>query len=174
MADVFVDCEWTSDNKTRVIGAYSPGQGRFQLCDKDLTRKRAHYKFSRFLSRCCKRSSSRDIFLFSHNGVDILRIEKLCRSNLKKDYYCINTVKAFKQLARFRKAGLLHLEEHFGLPRIHDKMHVFDVDRYWFVDPKQVLDYNWEDCHKVWRLVNILKTDYQVTRSDFKSISMSP
>jgi len=71
------------------------------------------------------------------------------------------------------EAGLPHLEKHFGLPRIHDKMHVFEVDRYWFVDPQKVLDYNWEDCLKVWWLVNILKTEYQVTRSDFKSIRMS-
>jgi hypothetical protein len=174
VGDIFVDCEWTSDNKTRVIGAYSPGQGRFQLYGKNLIRKCAHYEFSRFLNHCSKRCSSRDILLFSHHGVDISRIEKVCGLKLRTYYYCINTVTAFKKLARFRTARLEHLEKHFRLPRIRDKMNSFDVDSYWFTDPQKVLDYNWEDCLKLWQLVNILKTEYQITRSDFRSICMPP
>lgn len=98
----------------------------------------------------------------------------MCGLKLRTHYYCINTVTAFKRLARFRTARLEHLEKHFKLPRIHDKMNSFDVDSYWFKDHQKVLDYNWEDCIKLWQLVNILKTKYQITRSDFRSNCMSP
>jgi len=95
MADVFIDCEWIQGEYLTILGAYSFGQGRFQLYDETLTRNR----FSRFLNSCYNRSGSRYTFLFCH-GPDIGRVMEYFDLRLKQDYYCINTVTAFNTFTR--------------------------------------------------------------------------
>jgi hypothetical protein len=172
MADVFIDCEWIQGEYLTILGAYSFGQSRFQLYDKTLTRNR----FSRFLNRCCDRSGSRYTFLFCH-GPDVGRVKEYFNLRLKRDYYCINTVTAFNAFTQFKEASLGHLEQYFGLPRKYafsstEIRDLWNSGRRW--DRRAVLEYNWEDCLNLWRLVNILKSGYCVTRSDFKRIAMNP
>lgn len=96
---------------------------------------------------------------------------------LKRDYYCINTVTAFNTFTQFRNKTLGHLEQYFRLPRkcalTSDEMKKLWESNSW---KKRgiVLEYNWEDCVNLWRLVNILKKEYEVTRSDLKSVAMEP
>lgn len=172
MADVFIDCEWTEGEYLTILGAYSLGQSRFQLYDKRLTRNR----LSRFLNRCCNRSGSRYTFLFCH-GPDMGRIKKKFNLRLKRDYYCINTVTAFRTFTLFRDVSLGHLEQYFGLPRKY-ALSSSEIRNLWNSNRRQdrriVLEYNWEDCVNLWRLVNVLKNKYNVTRSDFKEIAMIP
>ena len=172
MADIFIDCEWIEGEYLTILGAYSPGQSRFQLYGKTLTRNR----FSRFLNRCCNRSDSRYTFLFCH-GPDVGRVMKYFNLKLKQDYYCINTVTAFNAFTQFRDVSLGHLEQYFGLPRKY-ALSSSEIRALWKSNSRwahrTVLEYNWEDCLNLWRLVNILKNEYDVTRSDFKRIEMTP
>ena len=172
MADIFIDCEWIEGEYLTILGAYSLGRSRFQLYGKKLTRNR----FSRFLNRCCDRSGSRYTFLFCH-GPDIGRVKKEFNLRLKKDYYCINTVTAFNTFTQFRNRSLGHLEQYFGLPRKY-ALSSSEIRDLWNSGSRRalrtVLEYNWEDCLNLWRLVNILKNYYGVTRSDFKKIEMKP
>jgi len=153
-----------------ILGAYSPGQERFQLYGKKLTRNR----FSRFLSLCRNRGSSRYTLLFCH-GPDVGKIQNVLGLELKEYLYCINTLTAFRKFTTFRDVSLGHLERYFGIPRKYalssDEMRKL-WSSYWLRDRKIVLDYNWEDCMNLWHLVNILKSEYDVTRYDFKQISM--
>lgn len=172
MADVFLDCEWIKGEHLTILGAYSPGQDRFQLYGRRLTRNR----FSRFLNRCCERSGSRYTLIFCH-GPDIGRIKKEFNLRLKRDYYCINTVTAFSKFTQFRDKSLEHLEEYFELPREYI-LSTQEINSYWASSSwrkrRIVLDYNWEDCANLWRLVKILEDTYGVTRSDLKAIAMIP
>lgn len=172
MADIFIDCEWIPCDKVTILGAYSPGRDRTQLYGDMLTRNR----FSRFLNQCCSRTGSADTLLFCH-GPDIKRIEDEFEVNLKENYCCVNTIKAFKEFSGAYYTRLDHLEKRFGLHRTH-RLTCNDVWRLWqsrsLEARKKVLEYNWEDCRNLWRLVNILKDKYGVTRSDFKRISMQP
>jgi len=172
MADIFIDCEWVQGDYLTILGAYSPGQDRFQLYGKKLTRNR----FSRFLNRSSNRNPSRYTFLFCH-GPDIGRIKRKFNLRLKQDWYCINTVTAFNDFTRFRARDLGHLERYFGLPRKY-ALSSYEISNLWSSNNRRnrkiVLEYNWEDCMNLWRLVNILKTEYNVTRSDFKDIAMEP
>lgn len=172
MADVFIDCEWIQGDYLTILGAYSHGQSRFQLYDKKLTRNR----ISRFLNRCCECSGSRYTFLFCH-GPDVGRIMKEFGLKLKRNYYCINTITAFNVFTQFRNVSLGHLERYFELPRKY-ALSSSDIRDYWvsrsWWQRRIVLEYNWEDCMNLWRLVNVLKNMYGVTRSDFKSIAMEP
>lgn len=171
MGDIFIDCEWTHGEDITILGAYSPGQGRFQLHGKRLTRNR----FSRFLNRCRNRSGSRYTFLFCH-GPDIGKIKKKFNLKLKQDYFCINTIKAFNAFTNFKDASLGHLEQYFKLPREY-ALSSYEISNFWksnsWKKRRIVLEYNWEDCLNLWRLVNVLKNEYNVTRSHFKQISMS-
>lgn len=168
MADVYLDCEWIQGDYLTILGAYSPGQDRFQLYGEKLTPNR----LSRFLNRCSDRNISRYTLLFCH-GPDIGRIVKQFDLKLKEDYYCINTITAFKTYTSFRDLSLGHLEQYFGIPRKYALSSSEMID-FWNNRLKRriVLAYNWEDCMNLWRLVNILKSEYGVTRSDFKRISM--
>ena len=172
MADVFIDCEWTNGDYITVLGAYSFGQDRFQLFDTKLTRNR----FSRFINCCNERNPSHYVFLFCH-GPDVGKIMNYFNLKLKQNYYCINTVTAFNRFTRFKEKSLGYLEQKFGLTRTH-ALSSSEISTLWNSDnPSErqiVLDYNWDDCLNLWRLVNILKTHYGVTRSDFKQISMNP
>lgn len=172
MADVFVDCEWIQGEDLTILGAYSLGQSRFQLHGKRLTRNR----FSRFLNRCCERSRYRYTFFFCH-GPDIGRIRKKFNLKLKESFYCINTITAFRDFTQFSDVSLGHLEWYFGLPRKY-ALSSSEIRNFWnsnsWWQRKIVLEYNWEDCVNLWRLVNILKNRYKVTRSDFKRIAMPP
>jgi len=172
MADVFIDCEWIQGEDLTILGAYSPGQSRFQLYDKMLTRNR----FSRFLNRCCNRSGSRYTFLFCH-GPDIGKIKKKFKLRLKQDYYCINTVTAFNTFTQFRDASLGHLEQYFGLPRKY-ALSSYEISKFWrsnsWKKRRIVLEYNLADCVNLWRLVNLLNDEYNVTRSDFKKNCNEP
>ena len=172
MADVFIDCEWVHGDYLTILGAYSLGQRRFQLYGRKLTRNR----FSRFLNQCCERSGIRYTFLFCH-GPDVGKIMNFFNVKLKHSYYCINTVTAFKHFTQFGNATLGHLEHYFNLPRTvalssTEIRNLWTSNRRW--KRRLVLKYNWEDCMNLWRLVNILKNGYGVTRSDFKSIAMEP
>ena len=170
MADVFIDCEWVQGEDLTILGAYSLGQSRFQLYGKKLTRNR----FSYFLNRCCERSGSRYTFLFCH-GPDVGKITKKFNLKLKEGYYCINTITAFRAFTQFRNVSLGHLERHFELPRKY-ALSSSEIRNLWTSNSrwqrKIVLDYNWDDCMNLWRLVNVLRDNYGVTRSDFKSIAM--
>ena len=171
MADVFIDCEWIHGDYLTILGAYSPGQRRFQLYGKKLTRNR----FSRFLNLCWERSF-RYAFLFCH-GPDVGRVMKKFDLKLKRNYYCINTVTAFNSFTQFRDATLGHLERYFRLPRKYaltstEIRNLWNSNNWW--KRKIVLEYNWDDCVNLWRLVNILKNTYGVTRSLFKAIAMEP
>lgn len=168
VADVYLDCEWTQGDYLTILGAYSPGQDRFQLYGRKLTRNR----LSRFLNRCCDRNISRYTLLFCH-GPDIGRIVNHFDLRLKEDYYCINTVNAFRTFTNFGDCSLGHLEQYFELPRKY-VLSSTEINDLWNnrLKRRTVLDYNWEDCMNLWRLVNILKSEYGVTRSDFKRISM--
>lgn len=172
MADVFIDCEWIGGEYLTILGAYSLGQNRFQLYGNKLTRNR----FSRFLNQCSERSGFRYTLLFCH-GPDLGRITKLFNLKLKRNYYCINTVTAFNTFTQFRNKTLGHLERYFGLPRKYaftsSEMRQLWESNGW-KKRRKVLEYNWEDCVNLWRLVNILKNEYSVTRSDLKSIAMEP
>ena len=172
MADVFVDCEWIGGENLTILGAYSIGQRRFQLHDRMLTRNR----FSRFLNRCCNRSGSQYTFLFCH-GPDIGRVMTEFNLRLKKNYYCINTVTAFRNFTQFRDLSLGHLEQYFRLPRKY-VLTPSEMSDFWNSKSRRkrriVLGYNWEDCVNLWRLVKVLENEYGVTRSDFKSIAMEP
>lgn len=172
MADVFVDCEWIGGAYLTILGAYSPGQSRFQLYGRSLTRNR----FSRFLNRCSDRSRYRYTLLFCH-GPDIGRVMNEFGVTLKQDYYCVNTITAFNTFTQFRDKGLKHLEQYFGLPREY-VLSFSEIGKLWTSNRpwnrRVVLEYNWEDCVNLWRLVNILKSDYEVTRSDFKEVAMEP
>ena len=172
MADIFIDCEWIQGGYLTILGAYSPGQSRFQLYDRTLTRNR----LCRFLNRCCNRSGSRYTFLFCH-GPDMGRIIKYFNLRLKEDYYCINTVTAFNTFTQFRDVSLGHLEQYFGLPRKY-ALSSSEISNSWKSNSwwgrRIVLEYNWEDCVNLWRLVNVLKDEYNVTRGDFKTIAMIP
>lgn len=171
MADVFIDCEWVHGEYLTILGAYSPGQDRFQLYGKRLTRNR----LSRFLNRCRYRSGSRYTFLFCH-GPDLGRIEREFDLNLKQDFYCINTVNAFSTFTQFRDVSLGHLEWYFGLPRKY-ALSSSEISKLWKSNSRKdrriVLGYNWEDCLNLRRLVNVLKNNYNVTRSNFRQIAMS-
>ncbi len=172
MADVFIDCEWVGGQYLTILGAYSLGQDRFQLHGKKLTRNR----FSRFLNRCSRRSGSRYTLLFCH-GPDVGRIIRKFKVKLKRNYYCINTITAFNAFTQFRHKTLGNLERYFGLPRRY-ALTSDEMNKLWnsrlLRDRRIVLEYNWEDCLNLWKLVNILKSEYNVTRSDFKNISMEP
>ena len=171
MADVFIDCEWIAGEDITILGAYSLGQPRFQLSEKKLTRNR----ISRFLNRCMNRSGSRYTFLFCH-GPDVGKVKKKFGLRLKRDYYCINTQTAFREFTYFRDVSLGHLEQYFRLPRNY-ALSSSEIRRLWtsnsWWNRRIVLEYNWEDCINLWRLVKILKRDYNVTRSNFKEIAMS-
>jgi uncharacterized protein YprB with RNaseH-like and TPR domain len=170
LADVFIDCEWVNGDSITILGAYSPGQERFQLYGDTLTRNR----FSRFLNKCCDRNPNRYTLLFCH-GPDIGKLRNQFGLKLKRNYYCINTVTAFRNFTQFKDCSLGHLEQHFGVPR-ENALSSYEITHFWnsgkCKEKKIVLGYNWEDCVNLWRLVNILKRDYDVTRSDLKSISM--
>jgi len=172
MADVFIDCEWIHGDYITILGAYSVGQSRFQLYNETLTRRR----FSRFVNCCNNRNTSRYVFLFCH-GPDVGKIIKHFNLRLKRNYYCINTINAFNRFTRFRTKSLGYLEQQFGLPRTH-ALSSCEISKLWSSDNRCdrqiVLDYNWEDCVNLWRLVTILKNNYGVTRSDLKAISMDP
>ena len=172
MADVFIDCEWIGSDYLTILGAYSPGQSRFQLYGKKLTRIR----LSRFLNRCCDRNASRYTLLFCH-GPDVGRIREMFNLRLKEDYYCINTITAFREFTNFGDRTLGHLEQYFRLPRKY-ALSSYEMSGLWNSKKRKhrkiVLDYNWDDCVNLWRLVNILKGEYGVTRHDFKQISMNP
>ena len=112
MADVYIDCEWIGGDYLTILGVYSPGQRRFQLFGKALTRRR----LSRFLNLCCERNRSQYTLLFCH-GPDLGRIKKEFNLDLKEDYYCINTITAFRMFTNFRDVSLGHLERYFGLSR---------------------------------------------------------
>lgn len=94
---------------------------------------------------------------------------------LKEDYYCINTIKAFNTFTQFRNKSLGHLEQYFEIEREH-ALSSLEITNLWDSgrprDRRIVLDYNWEDCVNLWRVVNIMKSDYQVSRSDLKKIAM--
>ncbi len=169
MADVFIDCEWVEDDYLTILGAYSYGQDRFQLYDETLTKRR----FSRFLNICSERSKGAT-FLFCH-GPDIGKIEKHFDLDLKQNYYCINTITAFKRFTRFQNVSLRHLEQYFNLPRKYALSNA-DINRLWksgdWNKRRIVLDYNWEDCINLWRLIKILMGEYGVTRGDLKNIAM--
>ena len=172
MADVFVDCEWTHEGDITILGAYSPGQSRFQLYGKRLTRNR----FSRFLNRCRNRSVSRYTFLFCH-GPDIGKIKKKFNLGLKRNYYCLNTIRAVNTFTNFRDATLGHLEQYFEVQREY-ALSSYEISNFWKSNSRKkrriVLEYNWEDCVNLWQLMNVLKNEYGVTRSQFKQISMTP
>lgn len=172
MADVFIDCEWIGGDYLTILGAYSPGQDRFQLYGRKLTRNR----FSRFLNLCRNRGRSRYTFLFCH-GPDVGKIQNEFGLELKDYCYCINTLTAFRNFTMFRDVSLGHLERYFGISRRYalssDEMRkLWNSNR--LRNRKIVLDYNWEDCLNLWYLVNILKSEYGVMRHDFKKISMNP
>jgi hypothetical protein len=143
-----------------------------QLYGDKLTRNR----FSRFLNGCFDRTGSVDTLLFCH-GPDIKRIEDEFNLDLKGNYYCINTIKAFKEFSGAYYTRLDHLEKRFRLNRVH-ALTFKDVWRLWqsrrLEARKRVLEYNWEDCMNLWRLVSILRSQYKVTRGDFKRIAMEP
>lgn len=172
MADVFIDCEWVGGDYLTILGAYSLGQKRFQLYGRTLTRNR----LSRFLNLCSKRGSSRYTFLFCH-GPDVGKVINQFNLKLKEYYFCINTQTAFRSFTQFGDVSLGHLEQYFGLPRKY-ALTSYQMSRLWnsrSVKARRiVLEYNWEDCKNLWRLVSILKNEYDVTRSDFKGISMMP
>ena len=172
MADVFIDCEWNPGEDVTILGAYSPGQSRFQLYGERLTRNR----FSRFINLCRARNNSQYTFLFCH-GPDVGRLQKKFSLKLKHDYFCINTITAFNTFTQFQNASLGHLERYFGLARRYAPSS-FEIRNLWnskdWKKRKIVLEYNWEDCINLWRLVNVLKDRYGVTRSKFKEIEMKP
>lgn len=167
---IFIDCEWIDPGKIIVLGAYCPRKPRFQLYDDTLSWGR----FIRFLNKSSKRESE-NTYLFSHGGVDIGVIESYFNVDLRKIYQCINTCTAFKRFARFKSASLYHLEEYFKLNRTHYLNH-YEIKALWnsgLRDKRQrVLDYNWEDCMNLWRLVNILRNEYGVNDKDLKNIRM--
>ena len=172
MADVFIDCEWIGGDYLTILGAYSLGQSRFQLFGKTLTRRR----LSRFLNLCCGRNRSRDILLFCH-GPDLGRIRREFDLELKEEYYCINTITAFRRFTNFRDVSLGHLERYFGLSRKYAPS-TSEMNAMWNSrkrkDRQVVLNYNWEDCINLWHLVNVLKRDYGLTRGGFKQVAMDP
>jgi len=102
---------------------------------------------------------------------------KYFKLRLKQNYYCANTVKAFNAFTQFKDKSLGHLEQYFGLPREY-ALSSYQLSALWNSNNpwkrRIVLEYNWEDCMNLWRLVNILKNKYDVTRSDFKRIAMTP
>lgn len=169
MADVYLDCEWVTGKYLTILGAYSYGQSRFQLYDKTLTRNR----FSRFLNLCsCDCPGS--ILIFCH-GPDIGRVEEYFGLDLKIYYPCVNVVTAFKRFTNFKSAPLGHLERHFGLSRRY-AFESHEIDQYWRYCGKEgkkiVLEYNWEDCLNLWRLVKTLRSEYHVTNGELCEIAM--
>ncbi len=170
MAKVFIDCEWIEGDYLTILGAYSYGQDKFQLYDETLTRRR----FSRFLNICTNRSGGSETFLFCH-GPDIGRIESFFDMYLKKDYYCINTITAFRTFTTFRDTSLGHLEEYFEFPRRY-ALTTNEMKDLWNSGNEDnrriVLKYNWDDCTNLWRLVRIVMKEYNVTIGDLKRIAM--
>lgn len=170
MADVFIDCEWLEGEYLTILGAYSYGQDRFQLYGDTLTRRR----FLSFLDTCSKRREDLDTFLFCH-GPDIGRIEGYFNLDLRQKYYCINTVTAFNRFTKFQNATLGHLEQYFNLRRKY-VLSSTEITRLWRSGDRNaqriVLDYNWEDCVNLRRLVRILYNVYNVKRSELKEIAM--
>lgn len=168
MADVFIDCEWMPGEYLTIVGAYSYGEGRCQLHGRRLTRR----LFVEFVQAC--RRSYRETFLMCH-GPDIGRIENHLKLNLRRSFCCINTLTAFRKLAGFKTVSLDHLERHFHLPRQYS-LSWEQIFYYWKSGRDEwrriVLDYNWEDCVNLWRLVRILMREYGVTRDGLKSIAM--
>lgn len=163
-ADLFIDCEWSSKTQELfILGAYSYGQDRFQLCDDTIDQNR----FTSFLDTCSKRGNCEPL-LFVH-GPDIAKIEDHFDTDLRHDLNCINTQTAFRRFTDLPSSGLKYLEKEFGLSREHDLNH-FQINAYWgSKDLKKreiVLDYNWEDCVNLWKLVKILEKDFGVTRED--------
>lgn len=170
MADVYLDCEWIGGDYLTIVGAYSYGQDRFQLYDNTLTRNR----LSRFLNLCSGRSGKSNSFLFCH-GPDIGRIERHFGMDLKSTCYCVNTITAFQRYTKFEDVSLSHLERYFGLGRRY-ALSPEEMYELWKSrrrrDRQVVLDYNWEDCVNLRRLVSILKREYGVTQGILKEISM--
>lgn len=167
MPDIFIDCEWIPGDYITILGAYCSCKDRFQLYDKSLTKT----NFIDFIEGCKGRRT--EPFLFCH-GPDIGRIERYFNLDLKKKYPCVNVQKAFRQFTRFNKVGIYHLERKFGIPRGW-VMSWEDMELYWKIRKeyrKHVLDYNWDDCVNLSRLVTVLKRQYGVTRGDFQSIAM--
>jgi hypothetical protein len=168
MTELFVDCENTRSEYIVLIGVHSYGHERLQLHSGTLTRE----KFMKYLN-IVKRQDD-DLLLFCH-GPDIGRIERFFEMDLKTTFHCINTVTAFKNFTRYQHCSQKYLEECFGLPRVHH-LSAYEIDRLWNSGNKKhrqiVLDYNWEDCVNLRKLVGILKRDYGVTRNDFKSAAM--
>lgn len=170
MADVYLDCEWIGGDYLTIVGACSYGQPRFQLYGDTLTRNR----LSRFLNLCLERSGKSENFLFCH-GPDIGRIEQHFGMNLKSRFYCVSTITAFQRYTKFEDVSLTHLERYFELERRY-ALSPQEMSELWNSrksrDKRVVLNYNWEDCVNLRRLVAILKKEYSVTPGKLKEISM--
>jgi hypothetical protein len=170
MADVFIDCEWDERQNLIILGVFSWGQPRFQLCDEFITRNR----FSRFLNSCCDRNKSKYTLLFCHGGSDIGRIMNEFNLDLKEHYYCVNTTPLLRTHTRLQDCSLEHCEQYFRLPRNH-QLTYGQIWNYWASGDVRkrslVLEHNWEDCVNLWRLVKILRSR-GVTEGDLKEKAM--
>lgn len=169
MADIFIDCEWIENEYITILGAYCYGQKGIQLYEGTLTKK----KFIQFLNLRSNNGNLRT-FLFCH-GPDIGRIENFFDLDLKNRFWCVNTITAFKTFTSFQDAGLGHLEQYFQLPRRY-ALTSDEINELWNsenpANRQIVLEYNWEDCVNLWKLIRILKKEYRVTTRDLKSIAM--
>lgn len=165
MADVFIDCEWVEPKSLDILGAYSFGQDRFQLFNETLT----HNRFFSFLDACSEQDDHSKPLLFVH-GPDIGKIEKCFDMDVRNRFHCINTVTAIRRFTDIGSAKLTEIERHFEVPR-QNELSYYQIVSYWrSEDPenqRKVLDYNWEDCINLWRVVKKLEDQYEVTRDDF-------
>ncbi len=171
MADIYIDCEWIGGDYLTILGAYSYGQNRFQLYSNTLTKNR----LSRFLNLCSEYSGKSDTFLFCH-GPDIGKIKSYFGIDLKAKYYCINTITAVRTYTKLKDVSLSHLETYFRIDRNY-VLSLQEMPTLWYSpnarDRKRVLNYNWEDCINLWKVVMQLKQKYHVTPGDLKKIAMS-
>lgn len=168
MVDFFIDCEWVWGDDLTILGIYCYGYERFQLFDRTLTKR----GFLQFMRNCSNAGNVNDAWIFVH-GPDVGKIESYFDLDLRGRFNCVNTITAFRKFTRLRTVALSHLERHFSLPRKHC-LSVYEINKKWnsgdWNERREVLEYNWEDCKNLWRLVRILLRDRGVRRSDLQQI----
>ena len=156
MTNLYIDCEWFSNQKMFLIGyAYSLNESG-QLYDWTLKKQ----NFIKVLKKV-------DGFIFFY-GPDIGMLEKYFSMDIRHKYRCINLLPVFKKhypgLESYR---LCELEKHFNLVRssAQYKKNIRTLIKDWFIPSrkKNALKYNTEDVLNLIRVKNKVFSFAKVT-----------
>ena len=165
--DLYIDCEWSLDQKIFLIGFCYNLKEKGQLYDHYVTLE----NFSRVLEKC-------DGYIYIY-GPDIGMLEKFFGINIRKNFPCINLIKVFKDhIPELTSYKLKSIEEYHGIFRstTRYKENIFKIFSDWKKPKrkKEILHYNMDDVINMYKVKQMVFRDHSIRNKYLESIVMKP